>query len=1056
MGNTPSKRTGNSSVHSATTSEQDNASRKDRGSSSAACCRAPVIPHDPPTPLEPAKEEDEDTGTEDESGGDQAPALPELEYCTMQSEVHGAADLANAEPDDTVYSVSVTLVQARKLKKMDIFTKSDPYLRINCGSLCLRSTIRYNTLTPVYNERFDFVMKEKPDSIHLSMHDRDLARKDEFMGEVSIPLTDNDFEDKIHPFNWIPLSKGTKKLGEIQVQIACWEAVKRDKHMQEKVRYIENIGLLTLRLRSLERVRLNASDRQQLGIKEDTPLYPVCIIVKGTIAFQSCRGFTVDPNDPEPVELNQTCRTWISQGEEEYILSFSLYHDTISANRKRKRRSRWLSHGRRRRRSETDGAALTPRGEKEDVDEVHPNIGHEEGKGLKLIGRAFLPLSKLLKEPASSITLQFRPVDQKRLTDAGATDMLRSMTLGDSDDDNVNDIRDFSHSKKDIEKDEALKLSRELEFAEGTDSNDKKQEDAPIPTNESNTEVNESKSGTRVEDTPVVAGRKSENEGISSTANVGEACTQQDGVSVQITPSQKKRSRFHLLRNSMSVQRRRASAATPAQTAPVVATLTLDYSFSNKDEVERWYFGSLMNEFDFNEDGKLSKAEFTAVLSALSHWSGKTWSDEQVELLFSYLDIDSNGELEEDELLAYLRSADFQSKPLGYQLLTYLADGVTSSSGALMDLYSTVHSAGESSAGADVVAIRDGGNVTRDKDGLLVYDATSGLIVREHIPGYVKTAIDLLYKAVIGSKFVPFTVVRGLLWAMTIKEGKKMSSTKSARKIPGFIDSFNINVEEIEKPVSEYKTFNEFFYRKLKKGARKIADPEKENVIVAPADCRLTVFETLYEATSIWIKGNRFTVENLFGAEPELQKHAHRFVGGAIMISRLAPQDYHRWHFPVSGTLGKHHRVNGGFYTVNPIAIRRRLNVFTENERIIVLMDSDACGLVAMVCVGATMVGSINITVDDGAYVKKGDEHGYFAFGGSTILTLFEPEARVRFRRKFREHSGIGLETLVKMGMRVGHSVEAEDDDDIETESSIREAREVTENSGEDGSSDAP
>lgn len=242
-----------------------------------------------------------------------------------------------------------------------------------------------------------------------------------------------------------------------------------------------------------------------------------------------------------------------------------------------------------------------------------------------------------------------------------------------------------------------------------------------------------------------------------------------------------------------------------------------------------------------------------------------------------------------------------------------------------------------------------------------------------------------------------------------------MDSPKSAQKIPSFVENFNINIEEIEKPLSEYKTFNEFFYRKLKPGAREIACPDDDSVIVAAADCRLTVFSTLHAATSIWIKGDRFTVENLFGDVSELQQYAHRFAGGSLMISRLAPQDYHRWHFPVSGKLKKHHRVDGAFFTVNPIAIRRRLNVFTENERIVVLMESDVFGLVAMVCVGATMVGSINITAEDYSYVRKGDEHGYFSFGGSTVLTLFEQTADVRFRRKFREHSDIGLETLVKV-----------------------------------------
>lgn len=277
-------------------------------------------------------------------------------------------------------------------------------------------------------------------------------------------------------------------------------------------------------------------------------------------------------------------------------------------------------------------------------------------------------------------------------------------------------------------------------------------------------------------------------------------------------------------------------------------------------------------------------------MSTLASQSDTSWSDDEVLQLFSRIDVDKNDLLDRDELLAYLRSAEFQSKPFGYQLLAYLADGALGARTAIMDLYSTVHVVGETKHGADVVALRDGANITRDKDGLLVYDAVSGLIVKEHIPGYVKMAMDLLYKAVMGSRFVSKAVVRGLLWGMTAKEGRRMDSRASAGQIPAFIENFSIDVDEIEKPVAEYKTFNEFFYRKLKPGSRTIAAADDASVVVSPADCRMTAFETIHAATAVWIKGKNFTVERLFGKTAEGQRLARQFIGGSLMIARLAPQ----------------------------------------------------------------------------------------------------------------------------------------------------------------------
>jgi phosphatidylserine decarboxylase len=133
------------------------------------------------------------------------------------------------------------------------------------------------------------------------------------------------------------------------------------------------------------------------------------------------------------------------------------------------------------------------------------------------------------------------------------------------------------------------------------------------------------------------------------------------------------------------------------------------------------------------------------------------------------------------------------------------------------------------------------------------------------------------------------------------------------------------------------------------------------------------------DAQSIWVKGRDFSVERLLGsAYPE---DAKRYHNGALGIFRLAPQDYHRFHIPVDGTLLPPKTIEGEYYTVNPMAIRSALDVYGENVRVIVPIDSIAHGRVMVICVGAMMVGSTVITRQAGEKVARAEELGYFKFG---------------------------------------------------------------------------
>jgi phosphatidylserine decarboxylase len=250
--------------------------------------------------------------------------------------------------------------------------------------------------------------------------------------------------------------------------------------------------------------------------------------------------------------------------------------------------------------------------------------------------------------------------------------------------------------------------------------------------------------------------------------------------------------------------------------------------------------------------------------------------------------------------------------------------------------------------------------------------------------------------------------------------GAKMNNPVSALRILPFISKYEIDSDEFAKSPFDYKTFNEFFFRALKPESRPIAPGD--DVAVFPADGRHLAFRDVATAPGFYVKGATFTLAELFGEAklPENQRTlAQAFAGGAMLISRLCPVDYHRFHFPVSGTPEESRRIEGFLYSVNPVALRRNLRYLIANKREITLIHSPQFGRVAMVEVGATNVGSIRQTFVPGRPVQKGDEKGMFAFGGSCVITLFQ-RGRIHFDADILEQSGQYVETYAKMGDHLG------------------------------------
>ena len=243
--------------------------------------------------------------------------------------------------------------------------------------------------------------------------------------------------------------------------------------------------------------------------------------------------------------------------------------------------------------------------------------------------------------------------------------------------------------------------------------------------------------------------------------------------------------------------------------------------------------------------------------------------------------------------------------------------------------------------------------------------------------------------------------------------GWRMSRAYSAQAVLPFIVDYNLDVDEFAKKPYAFKSFNEFFYRALKTGARPIAPGDQ--VAVLPADGRHLAFPNVDGAEGFYAKGQRFDLKSFLGDEGLAQE----FAGGSLLISRLCPVDYHRFHFPVGGKAGEARLINGFLYSVSPIALRQNLAYLWENKRMVTLVESPVFGRVAVCEIGATMVGSIVQTYLSGRPVAKGEEKGLFKFGGSCVVTIFQP-GKIKFDADLVKQSAAGLEVYARMGESLG------------------------------------
>ncbi len=243
--------------------------------------------------------------------------------------------------------------------------------------------------------------------------------------------------------------------------------------------------------------------------------------------------------------------------------------------------------------------------------------------------------------------------------------------------------------------------------------------------------------------------------------------------------------------------------------------------------------------------------------------------------------------------------------------------------------------------------------------------------------------------------------------------GVLMDRPSSRRKILPFLQRYQIDPAEFVKSPEEFHSFNDFFIRKLKPECRPIhPDPAS---LVFPADGRHLGIPDLSQSDGIFVKGRNFDLDTLL-RDPVL---ARRYREGSLVLSRLCPVDYHRFHFPAAGIPSAPRLLKGTLSSVNPIALRRRIGILTENKRVLTRLKTETAGEILILEIGATNVGSIVQTCTPENPVAKGEEKGYFQFGGSAIITLFAPGA-VTLAADLIENSAKHRELYARMGDRLG------------------------------------
>ena len=241
----------------------------------------------------------------------------------------------------------------------------------------------------------------------------------------------------------------------------------------------------------------------------------------------------------------------------------------------------------------------------------------------------------------------------------------------------------------------------------------------------------------------------------------------------------------------------------------------------------------------------------------------------------------------------------------------------------------------------------------------------------------------------------------------------------SRRKIPPFIKKFGINLNiyktgsiNSQSKEQSFKNFNEFFIREFEANQRHFIEAKHK----MPAFCEARYFghTTINKEVKIPVKGRLLKASDLLNDS----SWGPTFENGPLLVARLCPVDYHRYHYPCDGKTLDSFQIRGQLHSVNPLALKAKPEIFIINERRISILESQHFGKLAFIEVGAAMVGKIVQTHDETKNHYRGDQKGYFLFGGSTVVVLGE-RGRWRPSEDILNNTQAGIETYLHLGDEV-------------------------------------
>jgi phosphatidylserine decarboxylase len=272
---------------------------------------------------------------------------------------------------------------------------------------------------------------------------------------------------------------------------------------------------------------------------------------------------------------------------------------------------------------------------------------------------------------------------------------------------------------------------------------------------------------------------------------------------------------------------------------------------------------------------------------------------------------------------------------------------------------------------------------------------------------YGEAALRWLYTSPAGKLLADWVLSRRLV---SEAYGRLQSSRWSSAKVDRFVREFRIPMQDFEP--GPFTSFNDFFIRRFRAGKRPFCQAQGD--FPAPAEGRYYAFESVHPERKLPVKGEALSARALI-ADPE---QARPFENGPVLLARLCPVDYHRYHYPDRGRTLASFQIPGRYHSVNPLALAHRGDIFITNERRVSLLDTANFGKLAFIEVGAICVGRIVQTHDESQAFERGQEKGYFLFGGSTVILLGEP-GRWKPDADLLEQTAKNRETFVKIGTRV-------------------------------------